>query len=302
MPTETEVYKEMPNRLEGELITSPKNEPEEKFTRIKHSVNLGDLYAAMGSMKKYWECTGRKVVVVQTVGTLANYYAGAVHPTVNDNGQAVCMNNQMWEMVKPLIEHQEYIHSFESYTGQEIHLDFDTIRGKTFVNLPHGAIQYWIPLAFPDLSFDMSLSWMEVNGKCPEHISKQVKGKVIINFTERYRNTMLDYFFLQNYAPDLIFAGTEKEHFLFCNRWGLNIPRLEITDFLELGYALKECRFLMSNQSQSWNLAEALKTPRVLEICSFAQNCIAGVGKESHGYLHQVGAEYHFRRLYNITK
>jgi hypothetical protein len=271
-------------------------------TRVKHSVNPGDLLAAMGAIKKYYDITGRKVIVAQQLNLAAQYYSGAIHGTVDENGTQVCCNAVMWDMLKPLIESQEYIHSFEKYEGQKIDLDFDVIRGKTFVNLPQGAIQGWIPLAFPDLAFDMSKAWIVLNDECPQHIKEQVEGKVLLNFTERYRNNFIDYFFLKNYAPDLIFAGTEKEHWLFCNRWQLNIPRLQVNNFLELAYAQKNARFLMSNQSMNWNLAEALKIPRVLELCQFAQNCIFGVGEHSYGYFHQLGAEYYFRTMYNQTK
>ncbi|HEY6437885.1 MAG TPA: hypothetical protein VIY47_14940 [Ignavibacteriaceae bacterium] len=277
-------------------------ETPEYVTTVKHSVNPGDLIAAMGAVKKYYDVTKRKVIVAQSTNTLAAYYAGAVHPTLNELGQQICCNNQMWEMLKPLIESQEYIHAFEKYDGQKIDLNFDVIRGKTFVNLPHGALQSWIVYAFPDLSFDISKPWITLNGECPEKIKEQVSGKVILNFTERYRNNIIDYFFLKNYAPDLIFAGTEREHWLFCNQWQLNVPRLEIDDFLQLAYALKEARFLLSNQSFQWNLAEAIKIPRILEVCQFAQNCQPFVGEDSVGFFHQVGVEYYFRKFYNTTK
>lgn len=290
---------EMPNRLTNDLSGGVKVDT--LFTTVKHSVNLGDLYAAMGAIKKYYDITKRKVKVAQTIGTIANYYQGAEHPTKNEAGQPVCINQAMFDMVKPLIESQYYIHSFEPYAGQKIDLDFDTIRSKTFVNLPHGAIQGWIPLGYPDLAFDISKAWMAVDDKCPSKIKEQVKGKVILNFTERYRNNLIDYFFLKNYAPDLVFAGTEKEHWLFCNQWQLTIPRLEISSFLDLAYALKESRFLLCNQSQCWNLAEAMKTPRILELCQFAPNNIPMVGEDSYGYYHQVGPEYYFKLLYNKT-
>jgi len=289
----------IPQRLVSELASI--NATAEPYTTVKHSVNLGDLYAAMGAMKKYFDVTKRKISVLQTVGQIASYYQGAEHPTKNELGQPVCINLPMWEMAKPLIESQYYIHSFQKYQGQRVDLDFDVIRGKTFVNMPHGAIQGWIPFAYPDLTFDMSKAWIILDGKCPTKILKQVKGKVILNFTERYRNQIIDYFFLKNYVPDLIFAGTENEHWLFCNKWGLSIPRLEIDNFLELGYALREARFSLSNQSQLWNLADAMKIPRILEVCSFAQNCQAMVGEYSYGFYHQVGVEYYFRSLYNIT-
>ena len=278
------------------LSTPPMN-----VTRIKHSVNPGDLVAAMGTMKKFYEVTKTKVIVAQSTSTLASYYPGAVHPTLNDEGQQICCNVKMWEMLKPLVESQEYIHSFEKYSGQPINLDFDVIRGKTFVNMPHGAIQAWLVYAYPDLAFDLSKPWITLEGKCPPKIKKQAQGKVLLNFTERYRNSILDYFFLKNYSSDLVFAGTEREHWLFCNQWQLNIPHLQVDDFLQLGYAMKEARFLLSNQSMNWNLAEAMKTPRMLEICQYAQNCQPMVGENSYGYFHQVALEYYFRTLYNKT-
>lgn len=291
----------MPRMLAKELAENIVPPNTQIATRVKHSVNPGDLYAAMGSLKKFHDVTKRKVIIAQSVSTGAAYYPGAVHPTVNELGQNVTCNVRMWDKMKPLIEAQPYIAGFEKYEGQKCDLDFDIIRGRLNVNLPHGAIQGWIPFAFPDLSFNMANPWMFVEGKCPPHIKKQVKGKVILNFTERYRNTMLDYFFLQKYTPDLIFAGTEKEYAIFCNQWGLTIPRLEENNFLELAFALREARFLQANQSMTWNLSEACKFPRALEVCTYAQNCIPMVGEDSHGYMNQTGAEYYFRKLYNET-
>jgi hypothetical protein len=274
--------------------------PVTDFTTVKHSTNLGDIIASLPAVKKYHEVTGRKISFMQRIDMAAMYYNGAVHPTTDANGTQVCINKTMFQMIKPLLESQEYIHNFVAYDGQKVDLDFDVIRGKTFVNLPHGAIQTWLMYAFPDLAYDISKPWMTLpNIKHP--IQKKVKGKVILNFTERYRNTIVDYFFLKNYASDLIFAGTETEHWKFCHQWQLNIPRLEIKDFLEYAYALKACRFLLSNQSFAWNLAQALGVPRVLEVCAFAQNCIAFVGEDSYGFFHQVGLEYYTRMMFNKT-
>lgn len=289
---------QLQQRLANELAQSVP--PTECYTRVKHSVNLGDLYCAMGAIKKYYDVTGRKVIVSQQINLPAAYYSTAVHPTLHE-GVMVTMNQNMWDMVKPLIESQEYIHSFEKYEGQKIDLDFDIIRGKTFVNMPHGSLAAWIPYAYPDLDFDLSKAWIILGGKIPVKIKKQVHDKIIINFTERYRNNLIDYFFLKNYAPNLIFSGTEREHWLFCNHWQLTIPRLEIDNFLELGYALKASRFLLSNQSQCWNLADAIKTPRILEVCQFAQNCQPMIGEDSKGFFHQVAVEYYFRTLFNKT-
>lgn len=293
---------EMSDRLKMELATSELIKPQEElYTSMFHAVNPGDLMAAMGAMKKYHDSTGRRIKVLQSISTIAAYYPGAQHPTLNEIGQNVCVNLPMWTMLKPLVESQKYIHSFDKYEGQKIDIDLNVIRGKTNVNLPHGSIQGWVPLAWPDLDFDISKPWITLDGECPEHIKKQVSGKIILNFTERYRNPHIDYFFLKNYAPDLIFAGTEKEHWLFCNQWHLTIPRLEVNDFLDLAYAIKESRFILGNQSFCLNIAYSMDTPRITEICSFAQNVIHMIGPHSHGFLYQAGVEYYFRKLYDKT-
>lgn len=272
--------------------------------QIKHTCNPGDVIASLICCKKYYEITGRKVRYIQQIGFKGAYYPGAVHPTLSDDGsgQNVTMNKKMFELLKPLVESQEYIESFVPYEGQRIDVDFDVIRGKTFVNMPQGSIQAWLFYAWPDLEADISKAWMFLSQQ-RQQIEEVVKDKVIINFTERYRNSkiILDYFFLKEYAPDLIFAGTETEHFKFCHQWGLNIPRLEEKNFLDTAYALRGCRFLLSNQSMMWNLAESLKTPRLLEVCDFAHNCMPFYGEDNYGYFHQVALGYYFRKLYNKT-
>lgn len=272
-----------------------------KYCTVKHGCNLGDIIAALAAVKKFHEITQRQVIFCQMIDLKAAYYPGATHPTVNASGEMVCINQPMFDMVKPLIDCQEYIHEFVKYDGQPINLDFDTIRGKTFVNMPKMMIQSWLMYAFPDLAADLSKPWMKLPNKS-HPIQKKTRGKVIVNFTERYRNNMMDYFYLKNYAPDLIFSGTEREYWLFCNQWGLTIPRLEINDFLELAYALRGAKFLLSNQSFQWNLASALGVPRTLELCEYAPNCQPFVGEDNYGYYHQVGNEYYFKKLYNEKK
>ena len=268
---------------------------------IKHSVNSGDLVAAMGCIKKYNELTKRKANVFQQIDWEAAYYQGAEHPILDAKGRNVTMNDKMFEMLKPLVDSQPYINSLEKYSGQRIDIDFDVIRGKTFVNLPHGPITGWLPLAFPDLTFDASKPWIDIDdSKCPIGIKGAVAGKVLLNFTSRYR-AKIDYYFLQSFAPDLIFTGTEKEHWDFCSKWSLNIPRLEIDTFLDLAYAIKEARFFLGNQSMGWNLCQAMGTRRILEMCNFADNCFPGIGENSVGYFYQVAAEHYFRQFYNET-
>jgi hypothetical protein len=291
----------LPKRIEAELATSSIVVPEGRYTSCKHLANIGDIIALMPAIKKYWTITGRKVKLCQVLDFPGSYYAGARHPTKSHDGTQVTVNQKMFDMIKPLVESQEYIHSFEAYNGQPIDIDFDVIRGRTFVGMPNLMLQCWVSFAYPDLACDLSKTWIDLPEVKKHPVLKQVKGKVIVNFTERYRSEPLDYMFLKNYAPDLIFAGTRDEHFAFCNKWQVNIPLLEVKDFLEYAYAVKYCRFFMGVQSFGWNVAQSIHAPRMVELCRFAPNVQPNIGEDSYGYFHQAGAEYYFRVLYNKT-
>lgn len=272
-----------------------------KPATFKHFCNPGDLVASMAAIRAYYESTNRKVLLCQQKNVEANYYPGARHGTVSDGDghTMVCMNTKMFDMIKPLVESQQYIHGMEEYVGQEILVDLDTIRKETFVNLPHGMIQSWPMFAYPDLAYDLSKPWIDLpdNKEIEDKMLPQVKGKIILNFTERYRNGHINYFFLRKYKHDLVFAGTDIEHLLFMNKWKMDMPKLKIDNFLELAYGIKHCKFILCNQSMSWNIAEAIKSPRVLEICEYANNCMSFVGDKSYGFYHQSGVEYYVNLL-----
>lgn len=269
---------------------------------FKHMANPGDVIASLAAVRTYYESTGRQILYYQMVNAPGGYYAGAVHPTVDENGVQVTMNDRMFEMIKPLVEYQDCIESFNKFEGQNITVDLDVIRGKLNVNMPHGMLAAWPFYAFPDLARDLSKPWLQIPDLKSKKILKQVKGKVVLNFTERYRSNICHYYFLKTYAHALVFAGTEREHYLFMSKWNLNIPRLEINDFAELAYALKNCKFLLGNQSFQWNICEAAKIPRLLEVCPFADNCQPWVGENSNGYFYQEGLEYWFGKMFNDLK
>lgn len=266
----------------------------DNFRTAKHFCNPGDLVATLAAFKSFYQTTGNKILLYQQLNVEANYYPGATHGTADEKGSMVCMNQHIYDMIRPLVISQDYIQDMQVYEGQQdILIDVDIIRKKTFVNLPHGQIQSWVMYAYPDLAYDLSKPWITLPDKCPPHIKKQVKDKIIINFTERYRNGHINYFFLRKFKHRLIFSGTPREHLLFVNKWKIDMPLLEVKDFLELAHAIKNCKFILANQSLNWGIAEALKTPRILELCEFAPNCMPFVGEKSYGYYHQSGVEHY---------
>lgn len=279
--------------------------------RVLHFCNVGDIIATLPALKTLREKTKRKIIFCQQLNVTPDYYPGAVHPVVDEKGGMVMCNNTIFNLARPLLLSQEYIHDMEIYNGQHINVNLNVIRKERFVNMPHQALQQWLFMSFPDMSCDITKPWIEIGevdiSDCyliqphlvttPEALPDQLGNKIILNFTERYRNHAINYFFLKKQQNNLIFAGTENEYLLFTQQWELEIPRLVVKNFLQLAYILKQSNFLMCNQSFMWNLSFAMKTPHILELCEYADNCQAFTYEQSKGFLHQGPVEYFFKEF-----
>lgn len=257
----------------------------------KTSSPSGDLISFLAGVKKIYEDTGKKGVIYQRLNMQGYGYPGAVHPYTDESGFFVTMNKKAFEMLRPLLIYQEYIRDFIVWEGQEFLFDFDLVRRETFTNQPRGSLNRYFMYVFPQMACDLSLPWLDVGKR--EH-----SGKIIINFTERYRTPLIAYFFLKKYENDLVFAGLPHERDLFCSEWGLDVPLLEVQDFLELARHINNCKFFLGNQSMCFQIAEALKVPRILEIFELIPNVIP-VGEGAHDFYNQRALEFIFEKLYN---
>lgn len=262
--------------------------------RYFHAANSGDLISILPGIKHVYDTTGKKAIIYQRLDMPGLYYQGAVHPLLNENGEQVTMNMQQWMMLLPLLESQEYIDYCEIWEGQKFDIDFNQIRQGYFTTMPHGNISRWTWYCQPALACNLANKWLFVDGN-----NKVNNDTAIVNLTERYRNTtLITYFFLKEWEDKIVFAGTDKEHSLFCKQYKLNVPRLIVNNFLELAQAMVSCKFFLGNQSMCWNIAEALKIPRVLEVCNIAANC-PPTGDNAFDFLHQGALEFYVNRFFN---
>ena len=264
----------------------------EKLIHFKHSANSGDLVAAMAGVKKLCEERGAKAVIHQRLNMPAFYYQGASHPTKSSDGVEVCMNAKMYSMMVRLLGAQDYIDSCVVWQGEKVDFDLDEIRNH-FVNMPYGNIQRWYGYVYPQMFCDLSKSWIKKHDKAFIDGSDDT---IVINFTSRYRNPEITYYFLKEYEDRLLFVGNDVEYETFCKEWNLDIMRAHIDDFLELSELLSDCKFFLGNQSMCYNIAEAMKIPRIVEACSFAPNCTPH-GADGYEFYHQPALEYFFKQL-----
>lgn len=265
-------------------------------TNFHHTGNIGDVWASIPAMRQHYLNTGKKVNLYLEKDISAIYYEGAVHPTKDDSGGQVMLNQKMIEMMLPLLREQPFINEAKIWEGEDIQVHLSWFR-DTNVGLPNFSINRWYFYVYPDLTCDLSGVWLEV----PETDKYLAKDKIIITRSERYTNPTIDYSFLKPYEEDLVFCGTMREYNNFCMSYDLNIRKLTINNFLELAQAIKQSRFHITNQTQAFQLSEGQKTPRILELCTFAANCIP-IGDKAFDFHSQLGLEYAFHKLNGTTE
>jgi hypothetical protein len=266
-----------------------------EVVKYKHSINSGDLIAALPGIRYVYKQLGKKGIIYQRLNMAADY-GGQPHPVKSDRdtGVQVCMNTTQWNYLKPLLEAQEYIQECDVWEGQTVDLDFDKIREGTFTTMPFGSINRWVFYMYPAIACDLSEKWLEVHYS--EEINRQVEGRILLNFTERYRNPLVTYFFLKKWEDKLIFAGTRAEHDTFCRENKLEIPYFKVSNFLELAQGINQCRFFLGNQSMCWNIAEALKKKRVVEVYRQSSNCVPN-GVDGYDFIQQGGVEFYVNKF-----
>lgn len=258
-----------------------------KYITIKHSYNAGDLIALMAGAKSLFEKFKKKVIIYQVIDFPAFYYNGAVSPINDKDGYNVCMNIDMYERLKPLIEYQKYIKAFLIYKGEEIDFNIDLTRDSRMIPMPAGLLHHYAFSVFPEMSCDLSIPWIEVPKEEFDPINK-----FIINRTQRYTNAYINYYFLKSYKDKFVFLGLESEKDIFCKSFDIeDLPILKTNNFLQLATIMKHFIGGIYNQSFIWHLADSMKLPRVLELCPQFPNTFP-TGANGYAFYNQKALEY----------
>lgn len=218
-------------------------------------------------------------------------YDGAQHPYGN-----VMVNQYAFDMLKPLVESQIYVNSFNVWSGQEIRVDLDKIR-EVKIMMPYGSLSRWIFYKYPDMTAPLHEPWLTVGvGQLTQSVFRTHNDVILINRTSRYHNPFISYFFLERYRDRLKFIGLAEEHKAFQDEWKFKLPYVGVNDFYELADVISECKFFIGNQSMCFAIAEALKVPRILEVCMYAPNVIP-TGPGAYDFTSQEALTYLVDRL-----
>jgi hypothetical protein len=270
----------------------------ENIIRVGHWYKSGDLMTLLPGLRAFHLKYGKKTRLFQKIGLPVFDDGSPNPPLLNKYGQNTSMNENMIEMLLPLLEYQPYIESVAEWKGDEV--DFDTIntRDSRVIPIPNSDLYFWVFFVFPQMACDLSEPWIELppNGNVFHDIV--TSEHAIINRTARYTNPYINYYFLKEYQDRVIFSGTEDEHKRFCTDWEIDIPRLIVKDFMELAQALRACKFFLGNQSFHFHLAEGIKKKRILEVCASFPNTLPH-GGDGRAFLYQTALEIYFKEFMN---
>jgi len=115
------------------------------------------------------------------------------------------------------------------------------------------------------VKFDISQSWLE-------NIESKSIFPIVVNRSLRYWGS-LNWSLLKSMEKEIGFIGLKKEFQWFVSETRINPGYIKVTNALEMTQAISGSKLFIGNQSLAFAIAEALKHPRVLEVCPGIENC-----------------------------
>jgi hypothetical protein len=246
---------------------------------INHSGNAGDIIYALATLKRIHELTGVNINLYLKISQPRAMPKHMSHPL-----GTVMLNQKMVDLLAPLVLSQNYINGCETYNGQQIHIDLDFFRSK-LIPVDRGNIARWCGY-LTGVTPQLWKNWLTIEP------NKTYANTIVLARSERYRNTSINYAFLQKYN-DVIFIGVASE-FEDMRQSIPNLKWVQVDDFLKLAQIIAGCKFFIGNQSFPFSIAEGLKVPRILELYYEIANVIPE-GENAYDFFFQE----HFESLVN---
>jgi hypothetical protein len=156
--------------------------------------------------------------------------------------------------------------------------------------IPHGNIHRWPWYCYPDMACNLAEPWLFVE---PD---EGLGDYIVVNRTLRARNKNIDYSFLKPFQDKIMFVGLVDEWIEFCKDNDMEVRHHQASDILTLATIIRSSRFFIGNQSLCFALAEAMKVPRILEVCPELPNVVPS-GDKAYDALFTSTMEYYFNEL-----
>lgn len=236
---------------------------------IMHSGNAGDLIYSLPAMRQAHRNSGEDVEVIICINQPGDLPPD--HPSQH-NGKPVQLSAKIAEMLTPLLMSLDFVRSVKITDDPKTPCDYDFNKFRQIGLIYAGHISRWYFYAFPELTCDLSE---------PIYIPPSKEYPIILNRSARYhggatspkQSPSFDYLFLKPWSDQMGFVGLESE-FNVIRKKLPGMTYVPVDNFLQMASIIRGAELFIGNQSMAFALAEITKTPRVLEVCRWAQNVI----------------------------
>ena len=255
------------------------------MTTFKHSGNAGDIIYMLPTIQQH-----RGSTLYLNPNRPAQYAAGLTHP-----GGAVMLNEQMCEMLKPLVEFLGI--KCEIWQGQEVDYDLDLFREER-INLSAYDIRRWIMAVYPELTPPERCHF---NFNTLSAIDYELPSGpyITLNLSERYRNNAAGnasmYEELNAWRYPIYFVGVEQEYDK-ARQYLPNLIHFQCKDFLHMYKLVSGGRRHFGNQSSPFAIAEIFDLKRVLELSPYCPNVVS-TGQNWGIVYNRENMKYHVAKL-----
>jgi len=170
-----------------------------------------------------------------------------------------------YELLKPLLERQPYIHEVAKwYKGDpEPDVDLDHFRAVLFKGFRGNYVEaYYRTFQLPFEKEALQRPWLACD---PDPVSP-----IVISRTARYHgsnqvNWHKELAKGKNFRDNGIFVGTNQEHEDYCAFADTDVRHYPVRDFLHLTNVIAGADLFIGNQSFAYSLAMGTNTPSILE-------------------------------------
>ena len=220
-----------------------------KIINFSHSGHLGDLINSLPvimEIAKKSECN-----------LFINLYKKLEKKNVDVKlfSKEFFLTKESYNKLYPLLEIQPYLSKVQVLENDLVDIDLDYFRNLP-INFNIDSVRWYSHIT--GIGPDLNLPYMfkvNKNNKYSNHI--------IFLRSLRRQNDHITYNFMDQYE-NLLFIGLYDEY-LDLKKQITKLKFYECNDFLEMAEIINSCKLFVGNLSFGYTIAEALKTPRLLE-------------------------------------
>jgi len=274
---DTEIFKNKYESYINEIQISLKNKKEIAFLHSGHTGDIINILPVIKEISKTHKCNLFIELDLPVPVNYNNHPAGKFY-----------LNKRIYNMLYPLLEKQSYISNINIFNKEIIDINFNLIR-ELPINLLFDNNRYGFHVA--GVQVDLSKKYLDVQ----DHPS--MKNKITICRSSRYQNNLISYNFLEKFEVPY-YIGTLEEYKNLKNEIK-NLEYYECKNFLDMAMIIKNSKVHIGNSTLGVDIAEGLKSPRLLEASPyFPARQIHG--DSAYDFYFQAHFEKYFGILYDL--